>query len=52
MEQGEKLSVNPYDNHNINFMIKNEGKCVTSNGTNAYGNKTPKDFEEDTVRNK
>ena len=31
MEQGEKLSVNPYDNHNINFIIKNEGKCVTSN---------------------
>ena len=31
MKQGSNLSIKPFDNHNVNFLIKNEKKCITSN---------------------
>ena len=31
MESGKKPSVEPYDNHNVKYLIKNEEKCATIN---------------------
>ena len=31
LEKGLQPSIEPYDNHNAKFLIKNEEKCVTSN---------------------
>jgi hypothetical protein len=31
LEKGLQPSIEPYDNHNTNFLVKNEEKCVTSN---------------------